>query len=243
MTRRRLPRHARTKLAGDLDSTVAVLTQVSAACDRYVDRLRELLDRRIDLAEEKSHLDDEQADFARRAASYEPDEEAGLKSEAAALDGRIEAFVGRVDAWQTQMTSNEDTLIAAFRAVDTVSEGAAVGEGIDVSTLAEQAGSYADDPQGANLWWKSLSAAEREALMVERPELIGQLNGIPVEDRDGANRAGMEALESTLGEIKADGELTDEQSALMTKIDNTQLALDKPQGIDPNTKLPISPTS
>ena len=38
-------------------------------------------------------------------------------------------------------------------------------------------------------WWRGLSDSEREALLADHPDLIGSLDGIPIETRDRANRA------------------------------------------------------
>jgi hypothetical protein len=54
-----------------------------------------------------------------------------------------------------------------------------------LSALGPPPGGTAADNAG---WWASLSAAERFTLVVSRPELIGNLDGIPAQARDAANR-------------------------------------------------------
>jgi uncharacterized protein YukE len=48
------------------------------------------------------------------------------------------------------------------------------------------------DPEEVKRWWDSLSQAERDQLLREQPEKLGNLNGIPVEARSEANIAVME---------------------------------------------------
>ncbi|MFD8249625.1 alpha/beta hydrolase [Nocardia sp. NPDC059691] len=53
--------------------------------------------------------------------------------------------------------------------------------------------STAEDAVKVNKWWNSLSPEEQTRLLAEDPERIGNLNGIPVEVRDAANRQVMNA--------------------------------------------------
>jgi uncharacterized protein YukE len=50
------------------------------------------------------------------------------------------------------------------------------------------------DPADVAGWWRELSPARRRALTVDRPELVGNLDGIPAADRDAANRARLTTL-------------------------------------------------
>jgi hypothetical protein len=50
-----------------------------------------------------------------------------------------------------------------------------------------------NDPKAVYKWWKLLTPAERQALIAGHPDVIGNLNGIPVADRDTANRQVMNA--------------------------------------------------
>ncbi|MGQ0773623.1 MAG: hypothetical protein ACT4NY_04250 [Pseudonocardiales bacterium] len=44
-------------------------------------------------------------------------------------------------------------------------------------------------PQQVADWWAALSESERAILAASRPELLGNLDGIPAQVRDAANRA------------------------------------------------------
>jgi Alpha/beta hydrolase len=49
-------------------------------------------------------------------------------------------------------------------------------------------------PAGVAAWWRGLSPAQREWLIEDRPEMIGNLDGIPADARDLANRARLARL-------------------------------------------------
>ncbi|MFI6369266.1 alpha/beta hydrolase [Nocardia sp. NPDC050630] len=49
------------------------------------------------------------------------------------------------------------------------------------------------DPKAVYKWWTLLTPAEQQALIADHPDVIGNLNGIPVADRDTANRQVMNA--------------------------------------------------
>lgn len=49
------------------------------------------------------------------------------------------------------------------------------------------------DPKEVKKWWDGLSKEDRERLLREQPEKLGNLNGIPVADRSTANKAVMDA--------------------------------------------------
>lgn len=47
-------------------------------------------------------------------------------------------------------------------------------------------------PEEVKMWWDSVSQADKDKLLREQPDKLGNLNGIPVEDRSRANIAVME---------------------------------------------------
>ncbi|WP_066899062.1 alpha/beta hydrolase [Mycolicibacterium houstonense] len=72
-------------------------------------------------------------------------------------------------------------------------------------------------PDGAtdtevNQWWDSLSEEERNRIIVERPEWVGNLDGVPGTARDLANR-------NRLGTLRNDPNLTAEERATLVEID------------------------
>ncbi|OMB96185.1 hypothetical protein A5733_12260 [Mycobacterium sp. NS-7484] len=72
-------------------------------------------------------------------------------------------------------------------------------------------------PDGAtdtevNQWWDSLSEDERNRIIVERPEWVGNLDGVPGTARDLANR-------NRLGTLRNDPNLTAEERGTLVEID------------------------
>lgn len=63
-----------------------------------------------------------------------------------------------------------------------------------------------------NQWWDSLSEEERNRIIVERPEWVGNLDGVPGTARDLANR-------NRLGTLRNDPNLTAEERATLVEID------------------------
>lgn len=106
--------------------------------------------------------------------------------------------------------------------VDTVLRAAlerAVAEQVDDGTGRTLAGAAAGatgahpggPPAGANpaqvaAWWAGLGNAEQEQLLVSRPELVGNLDGVPAAVRDEANRARLPDLAGPVDDRLADAE-------------------------------------
>jgi hypothetical protein len=63
------------------------------------------------------------------------------------------------------------------------------GEPVPPPTLEDLESKAAGRPAGeVNVWWKSLSAEQREKAIQDRPDLVGWMDGVPATDRDRANR-------------------------------------------------------
>ena len=69
-----------------------------------------------------------------------------------------------------------------------------------------------------NEWWDALSAEDQNRIIAERPEWIGNLDGVPGTARDKANR-------NRLEQLRSDPNLTNEEKGTITEIDK---ALSKP---------------
>jgi hypothetical protein len=165
--------HQRTALAAELDTVVSVLGVVAGACERYESAIAALDTQRDTLIDERAALVDRQSDFARRAATYEQDEEAGLLSESATLQGDIDAYVGRIETWQTSLTRAEDTLIAAFQSVDTAAEAdqyaAGQSQGVqDAMNRLISSGVLPEETRG-------MDAGELRQYLIDHPDVAREL--------------------------------------------------------------------
>ena len=59
------------------------------------------------------------------------------------------------------------------------------------------------DPWDVKVWWSGLTAEQRQRLITEQPQLIGSLDGVPVDARDQANRSLLEHQRAELEQRKA----------------------------------------
>lgn len=79
--------------------------------------------------------------------------------------------------------------------------------GVSRGVLEAQAGR---SPAEVHAWWESLTPLQQEQALREFPDLVGQLDGIPISDRDVANRTVLERerglLQQQLSEIEASEE-------------------------------------
>ncbi|MEE6179067.1 putative alpha/beta hydrolase [Mycobacterium sp. 050134] len=76
-------------------------------------------------------------------------------------------------------------------------------EGYDPTAIRDSEGSFSGNavdlpspetgPEGVNRWWKSLDQEQQDQVVGDHPRELGNLNGIPVQTRDRANTAAMNA--------------------------------------------------
>ena len=223
-----IAQHAMTSTAGDVEAAVAALQVGLAALDAFCDTTEAIRSDRVDLDTRHDHLASAADDLGRRQSAADPDP--GLDAEIVRHHGQVDAFATAVTAWEQRITLAEDRLIAALRSADSTAEADDLAaDAPDVPRLTDRLDEIRDDPAAVYVWWKGLSRAEREALKIARPELIGNTDGIPIADRDEANRAELSALHNTLEQREADDELTDADRELQKKISAIHQGLDKAQ--------------
>jgi hypothetical protein len=154
--------HAATWFARRLDVLEAVLDRVVAAADRFEDRLVRLRRWRLELVAACAQVEAAQGDAAR-------DDE----------------LRGRIEAWRRAYAAAEAEIVTAL-------SGVAVGrDRPDVGRLSGELRGLLSAPEALAGWWRRLSRDEQEALTTEHPGLVGNAEGLPVTDRDEANRAAL----------------------------------------------------
>jgi hypothetical protein len=132
--------------------------------------------------------------------------------EAAFRTAGSKASAGYHSAGDRARTAADHLRVTNARAALTIGGGAALS-GIALYTLLDEPEyeeqprtGTAEDAVRVNKWWNSLTPEEQKALLDEDPERIGNLNGIPVEVRDDANRRVMNAdIDRVEGIAKAKG--------------------------------------
>ena len=221
--------HAMTSTAGDVESAVAALQVGLAALDAFCDTTEIIRSDRTGLVTRHGHLVSA-ADELERRQTADP-AAPGLDADIGRHNGQVDAFATAVTAWDKRITRAEDRLMAALRSADSTSEADRLAASApDIPKLSGEADAIKGNPVALLAWWKGLSRAEREALKIASPELIGNLDGIPIVDRDEANRAQLSALHNTLEQREADDELSEADEDLQKKIAAIHKGLDKADG-------------
>ena len=233
-----LANHVMTRTAKKLDAPVAALEVGIAALDRFSDLVGgPLKQRHVELTRTRTTLGHKERELEPRLAKADdPTIEADVGSHNAAVAG----FNRDVASWTKDLTDAEDTVIAALKKADTVSEGSdLVSQLPNVPVLVHRAEELRNDPRKVFAWWASLSRAEREALKAVRPEFIGNLDGIPITDRDEANRANLTALRESIREREGTDDFTPQDEDLLAKIKGVEKGLGRAEGRNVPTYLMV----
>lgn len=221
--------HAMTSTAQDVEAATAALQVGLAALDAFCDTADTIRTDRTDLVTHHHSLTTAADDLDRRRSAGEP--EPGIDAEIGRHNTQVETFETDIAAWERRVIRAEDRLMSALRSADSTVEAERLVTSMpDVPRLADDANDIKADPVALYSWWKGLSRAEREALKVALPEMIGNLDGIPLADRDEANRAQLSALHNTLKQREADGELSDTENDLLDKSKAIYKGMDKADG-------------
>jgi pimeloyl-ACP methyl ester carboxylesterase len=226
--------HAMTQVARDTDGARAAFTRVAVACDKYVDRIVHLTGVREGLVGRCDTVNGEIDAFTTRIEQSTADDIASLQGQAESLQGKVDRLVDHITRLWDDVTAAEDGLIAAFEAVDSTSEGqgAADRDTTDIGALRAELTKLGGDPDAINDWWTQLTPAEREALKISDPDLIGNTNGIPTGDRDDANRTSMERdLDDLEAKQDAGEELSDDEQRLLDRAKAAEEALKIPDAV------------
>lgn len=186
----------------DLRAASVALRTAATAVDDYAASLENLQGRADDLLETHTGIVASigQLRAAVRALppDAEPAEAAPLRSRAASLGRDIGTLTSATSTVISQAEAAEQRLCAALtanRGLSTAKEALAAAGGDDpaLGTALDKAGCTAEEladlpPERAAEWWESLTDAERDALLVQYPQIIGHLDGVPADARDTANR-------------------------------------------------------
>ncbi|MBS2938559.1 hypothetical protein KDN32_12485 [Nocardioides sp. J2M5] len=204
--------HAATRFATDTDAVGAALERGALAIDAFLTAMRTRRSEHADLVERRGHLNDARDDLLRRIESATEDQVDALQAEAATLRGRVDTYVADLQAWRDRVDADEQAAVRALAAVDELAEGlaAAADPGrTDTDALASELRRLGTDTDAVNAWWQGLSEAERNALIISDPDLVGNTNGIPTGDRDEANTSAVQRdIEYLLGKQASGHELS-----------------------------------
>lgn len=236
--------HAMTLFSGRTDEVSAALTEVTTACDTFAETVVTLDHDRVEIEADRKELNGALYGLSQEIRHMTEDQEPDLRARALVLIEREAALQGRITALEKGVVAAEDALVRAFQRADTSQEAAdlAADPGRpDVDALYRQFGKHVTEGGSVTAWWLSLTKAEREALKIDNPGFVGNLNGIPAGDRDEANRSALERDLDRLTSLQQRGEtLTKEEQALLAKAKATREALDDGLTVtDPSTGQPV----
>lgn len=233
--------HGTTRFARRLDVSEAALERAVVAADRFEDRLVRLGTRRSALVDRQGTLNDDIIALRAEIDGNEAVEAsvAAWETRAADLRGRAADLVGDIAAWSADADEADVDFVRALQQVDEVAEGqeAARDSGRpDVADLTRGFDRRVGDPVALAAWWRTLSRAQRQALLTEHPHRVGNADGIPVRDRDEANRAALYSDIDRWTRQEADGELSDADRAALANAKVIRAELDdRLEQVDPAT--------
>lgn len=201
--------HAVTRFATDTDAVRAALERGALAIDAFLTQMRQRRSEHADLMERRQRLNDDREALLRRIETATEDQVAALQADAADLRQRFEAYHGDLQTWRDRVDADEQAAVRALAAVDELAEGLAAAAdptSADTDALAAELRRLGADADAVNAWWTGLSEAERNALLISDPDLVGNSNGIPTGDRDEANTSAVQRdIEHLLG-LQASGQ-------------------------------------
>jgi hypothetical protein len=201
--------HAVTRFARDTDAVGAALERGALAIDAFLTAMRLRRSEHDDLMERRQRLNDDREALLRRIEGATEEQVPALQADAADLRQRFETYHHDLESWRDRVDADEQKAVRALADVDQLSEGltaAADPSRADTAALAAQLRRLGTDTDAVNSWWNGLSEAERNALMISDPDLVGNTNGIPTGDRDEANSSAVQRdIEYLLG-LQASGQ-------------------------------------
>jgi len=221
--------HAVTRFATDTDAVGAALERGALAIDEFLTAMRRRRAEHDDLMEQRQTLNAERDDLLRRIDDATEEQVPGLQADAAQLRSRFAAYQRDLETWRDRVDSDEQACVRSLAAVDQLREGltAAADRGrTDTAALAAELRRLGTDTDAVNAWWRGLSQAERNALMISDPDLVGNTNGIPTGDRDEANTSAVQRdIEHLLGKQAAGEELSDSEQRWLENARSIELAV------------------
>lgn len=137
-------------------------------------------------ADASGHLVVDEKDESVRASAGDPD------------DDRTDEQRERDRQTAARLTETLRRALEEARTADRVASSVVAGAtpataGLELALAGADGLSRADIPEDASpaevkKWWDGLTPAEREAALYTHPDVLGGMDGVPIEDRDRANR-------------------------------------------------------
>ena len=160
--------HAVTRFATDTDAVGAALERGALAIDEFLTAMRRRRAEHDDLMEQRQTLNAERDDLLRRIDDATEEQVPGLQADAAQLRSRFAAYQRDLETWRDRVDSDEQACVRSLTAVDQLQEGLTAADRgrTDTGALAAELRRLGTDTDAVNAWWRGLSQAERNALMI-----------------------------------------------------------------------------
>jgi hypothetical protein len=221
--------HAVTGFHADTDAVSAALERGALAIDEFLTQMRQRRSEHADLMDRRQRLNEDRESLLSRIESATDDQVAALQEDAAALRARFATYHDDLQAWRDRVTADEQAAVRALQAVDQLAEGntaAADPSRADTAALAAELRRLGADTDAVFAWWNGLTPAERNALMIADPDLVGNTNGIPTGDRHEANVSAVQRdIEHLLGLQASGHELSPSEQRWLENAQSIEVAL------------------
>lgn len=223
----------------DAAPAAAGLRAGASAARAYSATLTTLKERHDNIAEDRQAYNSSRGDLSdAKDAVSDTDTTAilALVDRAKTISDSYFDLSSTIETWKTDAKAADDTFTSALAAQDSVAEVNEIAVAGALGMPGAPQPNTTGDPADNAAWWNSLTPAQRAAMLAIHPEIVGNLDGLPADVRDNANRSAMDNLITSL-EVREGswpGLLPHEQEAL----DNaraTRDALDDPSHVDPIT--------
>ena len=223
--------HAVTRFARDTDAVGTALERGALTIDAFLTQMRQRRTEHQELMERRQRLNGDREALLQRIETATEDQAPALQAEAAQLRAAFDTYHQDLQAWRDRVDADEQRCVRALAAVDELAEGRTAATDpsrTHTEALAAELSRLGTDTDAVHAWWNGLSLAERNALLISDPALVGNTNGIPTGDRDEANSAAVQRdLEHLLARQAAGGTLSESEQRWLENAQSVQRAVDQ----------------
>ena len=165
-----------------------------------------------------------------------------LHARSVALRASIADYEHDRRRWLHRLFEEEQAMVAAFERLHSMRQVRDRFAGLPdpADRALRDLPAVGSPPREALAWWRSLSPAERAALLVAAPGVLGNRDGLPVRVRHRANEVRLERDLAGLRSLRERGDLTDREKQVLRNAEAAAAARDEAeQTRDPQTGEPV----
>lgn len=209
----------------------AAAVRVGRAVTAYSEELTALQQRDEELRGTKAFLDTRRRRLISVINSTKDAEQwmiDGFVDRAKTLTGEYHDLQADVDALLADVKAQNAALIGELRAASTrrgILEGRDPIGDVAATKLLEGGIPLFSSPADAARWWKGLTPAEQQAIMMTSPGVLGAMDGLPADVRDQANRLLLDQDTDVLGQRDKDGTMSSDDEKTWKNVQAANTAL------------------